>query len=44
MGFPFCYSLRNSENLVHLLLRPKMTELIRSLELVCKEIVLKVIR
>ena len=44
MGFPFCYSLCNSENLVHLLLCPKMIELIRSPELVCEEIVLKVIR
>ena len=44
MGFPFCYSLCNSEYLVHSLLLPKMIELIRSPELVCEEIVLKVIR
>ena len=43
-GFPFCYSLRNSEYFVHSLLRPKMIELIRSPELVSEEIVLKVIR
>ena len=28
MGFPFCYSLHNSEYLVHSLLRPPMTGLI----------------
>ena len=44
MGFPLCYSLRNSEYLVPSLLRPKMIELIGSPELVCEEIVLKVIR
>ena len=44
MGFPFCYSLRNSEHLVHSLLRPTMIELSRNLEFVCEEIVLKVIR
>ena len=44
MGFPFCYSLHNSEYLVHSLLRPPMIGLIRSLELVGEEIVLKVIR
>ena len=44
MGFPFCYSLRNSEYLVHSLLRSQMIGLIRSLELVYEEIVLKVIR
>ena len=44
MGFPFCYSLHNSKYLVHSLLFPKMIELIRSPELVCEEIVLKVIR
>ena len=44
MGFPFCYSLHNSEYLVHSLLRPPMTGLIKSLELVGEEIVLKVIR
>ena len=44
MGFTFCYSLRNSEYLVHSLLRPKMIELIRSPELVREDIVLKVIQ
>ena len=44
MGFPFCYSLRTSEYLVYLLLRPKMIELIRNSELVGEEIILKVIR
>ena len=44
MGFPFCYSLHNSEYLVRLLLRLLMIGLIRSLELVGEEIVLKVIR
>ena len=44
MGFPFCYSLRNSEYLVHSLLRPQMIGLIKSLELVYEEIVLKVIQ
>ena len=44
MGFPFFYSLRNSEYLVHSLLRPTMIRLIGSLELSCEEIVLKVIR
>ena len=44
MGFPFCYSLHNFEYLVCSLLRPLMTGLIRSLELVGEEIVLKVIR
>ena len=44
MGFPFCYSLHNSEYLVRSLLRPKMIELIRSPKLVCEEIALKVIR
>ena len=44
MGFPSRYSLRISEYLVHLLLRPKMIELIRSPEFICEEIVLKVIR
>ena len=44
MGFPFCYSLRNSGYLVHLLLHLEMIELIRSLEFVCEEIMLKVIR
>ena len=44
MGFPFCYSLRNSKYLVHSLLRQKMVGLIRSLDLVHEEIVLKVIR
>ena len=44
MGFPFCYSLRISEYLVHLLLRPKIIELIRSSEFVYEEIILKVIR
>ena len=33
MGFPFCYSLHNSEYLVHLLLCPPMIGLIGSLEL-----------
>ena len=44
MGFPFRYSLRISEYLVHPLLRPKMIGLIRSSEFVCEEIVLKAIR
>ena len=44
MGFPFCYSFHNSEYLVHSLLRPPMMGLIRSLELVGEDIVLKVIR
>ena len=44
MGFPFCYNLHNSEYLVHSLLRPPMTRLIRSLEFVGEEVVLKVIR
>ena len=44
MGFPFYYSLRNSGYPVYSLLRPTMNELIRSPELVCEEIVLKVIR
>ena len=44
MRFPFRYSLRISEYLVHLLLRPKMIELIKSPEFVSEEIVLKVIR
>ena len=44
MGFPFCYSLRISEYLVHLLLRPKMIGLIRSSRFVSEEIILKVIR
>ena len=44
MGFPFCYSLRNSGYLVHSLLRSKMIELIRSPKFVCEEIILKVIR
>ena len=44
MGFPFCYSLHNSEYLVHSLLRPRMIGLIKSLELVREEIILKVIR
>ena len=44
MGFPFYYNLHNSEYLVHSLLRPPMIGLIRSLELVGEEIVLKVIR
>ena len=44
MGFPLCYSLRNSEYLVHSLLRPQMIGLIKSLELVREEIVLEVIR
>ena len=44
MGFPFCYSLHNSEYLVYSLLRPPMIGLIRSLELVGEELVLKVIR
>ena len=44
MGYPFCYSLRNSEYLVHSLLCPQMIGLIRSLELVREEIVFKVIR
>ena len=44
MGVPFCYSLCNSEYLVHLLLCQKMIELIRSPKLICEEIVLKVIR
>ena len=44
MGFPFCYSLRNSEYLVHSLLRPKMIEFIEASEFVCEEIVFKVIR
>ena len=44
MGLPFCYSLRISEYPVHLSLRPKMIELIRSSKLVGEEIVLKVIR
>ena len=43
MGFPFCYSLRISEHLVYLLLRPKMIELIKNFEFVSEEIVLKVI-
>ena len=43
MGFPFCYSLCNSEYLVRLLLRPRMIGLIGNLELVREEIVLKVI-
>ena len=34
MGFPFCYSLRNSEYLVHSLLRSQMIGLIRSYVLV----------
>ena len=44
MGFPFCYSLRNSKYLIHSLLRPQMIGLVGSLELVREEIVLKVIR
>ena len=44
MGFPFCYSLHNSEYLVHSLLRPPMIGLISSLGLVGEEISLKVIR
>ena len=44
MGFPFCYSFHNSEYLVHSLLHPQMIGLIRSLELIREEIVLKVIR
>ena len=44
MEFPFCYSLHNSEYFVHLLLRPPMNGLIRSLELVGEGIVLKAIR
>ena len=44
MGFPFRYSLRNSEYLSHSLLRPQMIGLIKSLELVREEVVLKVIR
>ena len=44
MGLPFCYSLHNSEYLVHSLLRPLMIGLIRSSEFVSEEIVLKVIR
>ena len=44
MGFPFYYSLHNSEYLVHLLLRPLMIRLIRSLEFGREEIVFKVIR
>ena len=44
IGFPFYYSLRNSEYLVHLLLCSQMIGLIRSLEFVREEIVLKVIR
>ena len=43
-GFPFCYSLRNSEYLVHLLLCPQMIGLIGNLDLVREEIFLKVIR
>ena len=43
VGFPFCYSIRNSEYLVHFLLRSQMIGLIRSLEFVREEIVLKVI-
>ena len=39
-GLPFCYSLHNSEYLVHSMLRPPMIGLIRSLELVDEEIVL----
>ena len=42
MGFPFCYSLHNSE--YHSLLCPSMMGLIRSLELVGEEIIFKVIR
>ena len=44
MGFPFFYSLRISEYLVHSLLCSKMIKLIRSSEFVREEIVLKVIR
>ena len=44
MGFPFCYSLRISEYIVHLLLHPKMIELTRSSEFISEDIVLKVIR
>ena len=44
MGFPFCYSLRNSGYLVHSLLRPWMIGLIRSLAFDREEIVFKVIR
>ena len=44
MGFPLCYSLRISEYIVYLLLRPKMIGLIRSSEFFREEIVLKVIR
>ena len=44
MGIPFCYSLHNSEYLVHFFLRPKMIELIRSSKFASEEIVLKVIR
>ena len=46
MGFPFCYSLRISEYLLHLLLHPKMIELIRSSKFVSEEVVvvLKLIR
>ena len=44
MGFPFYYSLLNSEYLVHPLLCPKMIGLISSSEFVSEEIILKVIR
>ena len=44
MGFPFCYSLHNSEYLVHSLLRPEVIGLIMSLEFGREEIVLKVIQ
>ena len=44
IGFPFYYSLRNSEYLVHSLLCLQMIGLIGSLELVCEEIVFKLIR
>ena len=46
MGFSFCYSLRISEYLIYLLLRPKMIELIRSSRFVSEEVevFLKVIR
>ena len=44
MGFPFYYSLRASERLVHLLPYPKLIGLIRSSEFVREEIILKVIR
>ena len=44
MGFPICYSFHISEYLIHSLLRSQMIGLIKNLELVHEEIILKVIR